>query len=67
MNDLNWNDHFDNDRECGGDYVHPAGGPESMDDAIIRMVKEGVDHAQIAEKMDIGITYVGLVIKWNRL
>ena len=24
MSDLNWNDHFDNDRECGGSYESPA-------------------------------------------
>jgi hypothetical protein len=23
MNDLDWNDYFDNDRECGGNYESP--------------------------------------------
>jgi hypothetical protein len=66
MNDLDWNDYFDNDREAGIDVTHQDG-PEHLDDAILRLVKEGVDHAQIAEQLDTGLTYIGLVIKWNRL
>ena len=25
MSNLNWSDHFDNGRECGGSYESPAG------------------------------------------
>ena len=34
MNDLDWNDYFDNDRECGGDDYQDAAYTGDLDDDL---------------------------------
>ena len=66
MNDLDWNDYFDNDREAGGELAPDASMPERLDDAIIRLANSGLTATQIAEDLDTGEAYVLLVISWSK-
>jgi len=40
MEDLNWNDYFDNDREAGGSYEAPDDFEENMAKAKAYMAKK---------------------------
>jgi hypothetical protein len=66
MNDLDWDDYFDNDRECGGDFTPDKNAPERLDDAIVRLAHSGLTATQIADDLDTGEAYVLLVIKWSK-
>ena len=66
MNDLDWNDYFDNDREAGGEFTPDKNAPERLDDAIVRLVNSGLAASQIADDLDTSESYVALVIKWNK-
>ena len=66
MNDLDWNDYFDNDREAGGEAAPDVDAPERLDDAIVRLANRGLTAAQIAEDLDTGEAYVLLVISWSK-
>ena len=66
MNDLNWDDYFDNDRESGGEFTPDANAPERLDDKIVRLSNAGLTVSQIADESGTVEKYVILVVQWSK-